>query len=81
MNKLIQSLPRWTVLQLDIFICSASLFLAYALRFNFDISEEMWGSLFMALPVVLMLKGIFFYYTKSYAGIIRFTSIEDAKKI
>ncbi|MBX9851051.1 MAG: polysaccharide biosynthesis protein, partial [Cytophagaceae bacterium] len=29
----------------------------------------------------LFRSGIFFYYTKSYAGIIRFTSIEDAKKI
>jgi FlaA1/EpsC-like NDP-sugar epimerase len=33
------------------------------------------------LPVVILTKSILFYYTKSYAGIIRFTSIEDAKKI
>lgn len=81
MNKLIQSIPRWTVLQLDVIICCVSLLLAYALRFNFEIPLEVWSSLLIVLPIVIFTKSTLFYYTKSYAGIIRFSSTEDAKKI
>jgi FlaA1/EpsC-like NDP-sugar epimerase len=81
MNKLIQSLPRWIVLQLDVILCCISLILAYELRFNFEIQDQVWTSFLLVFPIVVLTKSILFYYTKSYAGIIRFTSTEDAKKI
>jgi FlaA1/EpsC-like NDP-sugar epimerase len=81
MNKLLRVIPRWTVLQIDVLLCSAALFLAYVLRFNFQIPIDYWNSLLLVFPIVVITKSIFFYLTKSYAGIIRFTSVEDAKKI
>ncbi|HEY8402319.1 MAG TPA: nucleoside-diphosphate sugar epimerase/dehydratase [Cytophagaceae bacterium] len=81
MNNFINKIPRWTVLQIDILVCTLSLVLAYELRFNFEIPAEYWGYLKLALPLIIFVKIIFFFYTKSYAGIIRFTSVEDAKKI
>lgn len=81
MNKLIQSIPRWTVLQLDVGMCCISLLLAYALRFNFEIPPNVVNEFLIVFPLVIFTKSILFYYTKSYAGIIRFTSTEDAKKI
>src|SRR6478735_6526667 len=81
MNRLLQSIPRWTVLQLDLAMCAFSLLLAYTLRLNFDFSSTLWASALIALPLLTVIKSFFFYTTKSYAGIIRFTSIEDAKRI
>jgi FlaA1/EpsC-like NDP-sugar epimerase len=79
--SLIKVIPRWTILQIDIIICLISIFLAYLLRFNFEFSHIEWPSFALAALLVVALKLVFFLITKTYAGIIKYTSVEDAKRI
>lgn len=69
------------IFSIDIGICVVSLCLAYLLRFNFSIPEDEINRFISVFPVVILLRAISFYLTKTYAGIIRYTSTEDAKRI
>jgi len=79
--KIIKIIPRWTVLQIDILLCGAALALAYLLRFNFEWQEIDVSEFLLAFCIVIIVKTIFFLRTQSFAGIIRYTSVEDAKRI
>lgn len=73
--------PRWLVLSIDLIICMAAFFMAYILRFNFQISgEEVQQALHLA-PFVLIIRAVSFYLTKTYAGIVRYTGTQDAVRI
>ncbi len=78
---LIKVIPRWTVLQIDIITCIFSFLIAYALRFNFEWEEIIWSEFLALLACIIGSKIIFFLVTQSYAGIIRYTSVEDALRI
>lgn len=69
------------VFQIDVFIVLCSIVFSFYLRLNFDLNEKQWNALYYIVPVVLGIKITLFYITKSYAGIIRYTSIIDAKRI
>lgn len=78
-----RSTPRWVIFSIDMLICLFSLAMAYLLRFDFDafpIDEE-WPVLKYSLPVFLLVRGLSFYFGKSYTGIIRYTSTQDSKRI
>ena len=81
MLYILKSIPRWTVFQIDLVLCILSIILSYALRFDFDIPEKVWDSLLWVVSVVIVVKAILFYIVKSYAGIIRYTSVKDASRI
>jgi FlaA1/EpsC-like NDP-sugar epimerase len=73
--------PRWLVFILDLFICLFSIVLAYLLRFNFAIPAIEIGNMKLVIPYVLAIRGLSFYISKIYAGIIRYTSSKDAQRI
>lgn len=79
--KFLSIIPRWIVLQTDILVCSLALVLAYFLRFNFDIPEGYYNLILIGVLVSGVIKTFAFLITKSYAGIIRYTSVEDAKRL
>ncbi len=79
--SLVKAIPRWIILQIDITLCELSLLLSYLLRLNFDWEYMYWPDFFTALGMVISVKTIFFLITKSFSGIIRYTSIEDVKRI
>lgn len=77
----IRVLPRWIIILIDLIILFFSSLLAFLLRFNFDYSR---------LDTYEVNKGIltftFFCFissliTRSYAGIVRYTGIQDAVRI
>jgi FlaA1/EpsC-like NDP-sugar epimerase len=76
-----QNTPRWLIFLIDLFFVTCSILLAYLLRFNFSIP----GSELKALPQVfgciIIIRAISFLITKSYAGIIRYTSTSDAIRV
>ncbi len=73
--------PRWVVLFIDLFICACAYFLAFILRFNFHLtSVEVLHALNLA-PLLLGVRLISFYLTKTYAGIVRYTGTQDAIRI
>ncbi len=78
--------PRWIVLLFDMGICFMAIILAYLLRFNFKIPPIYLGfsdivSLYLVVPVVLTVRFISFAIGKTYLGLIRYTSSQDAARI
>jgi len=74
--------PRWIVLIIDIFICTASIIIAYLLRFNFEIPEnEKVGQLTQIVQLVVGIRFVSFLIFKTFAGIIRYTGLNDARRI
>lgn len=77
-NKMI---PNWGIFIIDIFIIVFSLIIAYSLRFNFHIPLNIYEDFLYIIPYVIVVRSLFFFIFKTYAGIIRYTSIQDALKI
>ncbi len=76
-----QNTPRWIVFTIDMGICLFALFVAYMLRFNFSIPPIEIPLLKIALPGFLLVRALTVYFGKTYAGIVRYTSTQDAKRI
>jgi FlaA1/EpsC-like NDP-sugar epimerase len=76
------NLPRWSILLIDTVICAVSLTLAVLLRFNFaDIPQIDKANLPMDYAVVLTIRFLTFFSSKTYKGVVRYTSSKDATRI
>ena len=74
--------PRWIVLLIDVFISTASIIIAYLLRFEFKIpTNENVGELKQIVELVVSVRLISFLIASTYAGIVRYTGLKDAKRI
>jgi FlaA1/EpsC-like NDP-sugar epimerase len=69
---------RWLILAIDLMIVSLSFILANVLRHNFHINNISWQSIERQYLFMLYVRLGCFFYFRSYTGIIRHTSIEDA---
>ena len=69
------------VLLADIFLLTGSLFLAYLVRFDFNLPRAHAVLLFRIVPLVLIIKIICFYFFDLYRGMWRYTSISDLLNI
>ena len=76
----IRILPRWLVFLLDLFLVCFCLVLTRVLKLNFNWDHLANGMRFM-ITVVLVLNAMLFYIFKSYAGIVRYTNIEDTSRL
>lgn len=73
--------PRWMVLAIDIAIVCFSILISYLLRFNFSFAETFTTNLSYAFAFILPIRLISFLISKTYAGIIRYTSTSDTIRI
>ena len=73
--------PRWIIFLFDITASLIAIMIAYLLRFNFNIPDTEIKTFPVVLPVFLIVRVLFFYIFKTYAGIIRYTSTQDASRI
>jgi FlaA1/EpsC-like NDP-sugar epimerase len=73
--------PRWLVFLIDTGFVAASVVLAYLLRFNFDIPESELRQFPRVLGVITGMRALSFLITRTYAGIIRYSSTQDAFRI
>ena len=75
--------PRWIVFLIDVFICAASIIIAYLLRFNFEIpdNERKIGDLKQIVELVMFVRVASFLIAKTYAGIVRYTGARDTRRI
>lgn len=78
--------PRWIIFIVDILLCLLALGFAYLIRFDFSnpkhyILIQEWEVLKPALPIYVLIRALSFYLGKTYAGIIRYTSTQDAKRV
>jgi FlaA1/EpsC-like NDP-sugar epimerase len=80
----ISKTPNWVIFLIDILISIFSLFLAYFIRFEFQI-KTIQGILaykpIFSILIFLLVKLFVFYIFKIYQGHIRHTSILDVKRI
>jgi len=76
-----QQLPIWTINIIDCVIIIFSVVFAYLLRFNFSIPSAHLSSLTYIIPIVLVARFGMFYIFKTAASLIKYTSVEDVKKI
>jgi FlaA1/EpsC-like NDP-sugar epimerase len=76
----IRILPRWLVFLLDLFLVCFCLFLSRMLKSNHNWAHMDVGLRFM-IGVALAVNAILFFVFKSYAGIIRFTNLEDTSRL
>ena len=67
----------WLFLSTDILIIGASLYLSYALRFDFAIPDHYFNDLGYVFIILLFSKISSFLFFKLYKGMWRFTSISD----
>lgn len=77
------NLPRWSILFIDTFICAFALSLAFFIRFYFDsvmssIDKE---NLPFDFLFVLSIRFISFFISKTYKGVVRYTSTRDTIRI
>jgi FlaA1/EpsC-like NDP-sugar epimerase len=76
------NLPRWSILIIDVIICVFSLTLAFFLRFDFDnIPEADLKNLPYDYAILITIRAITFFFSKTYKGVVRYTSSRDAMRI
>jgi len=76
------NLPRWSILIIDTFICAFALSLAFVIRFDFhSIPEVDAKNLPYDFICVLGIRLISFAVSKTYKGVVRYTSSRDTIRI
>lgn len=73
--------PRWIIFFTDLLYCLLSLYFAYTLRFNFRIPPWESDTFYYVFPFAIAVRTISFALSKTYAGVIRYTSASDAVRI
>ena len=73
--------PQYLVLGLDLMLCALGLFSAYLLRFNFRLPHAEVGTMSFAIPIVVALRLVSFLMARTYQGIVRYTSTDDATRL
>jgi FlaA1/EpsC-like NDP-sugar epimerase len=76
-----ENTPRWLIFLIDLTIAVSSVFIAYLLRFNFDIPLSELKPLPQIVLYMALVRSASFAIARSYAGIIRYTSTGDAMRV
>jgi len=81
-----KNVPRWTIFLIDVFLTVFSLSIAYLIRFDFiNFNKQIWEQeyevLKFAFPIFIFVRMLSFLVSKTYAGIIRYTSTQDTKRL
>lgn len=79
--KTLNVLPRWIIVFIDLMVFSVSALVAYLLRLNFLI-DQLYEFDFLRGIVIFTISGfIASLLTRSFAGIIRYTGIQDTLRV
>ena len=81
MLKQLRQFSRVYIFLLDIFIVMLCLGFAFLVRFEFHIPKHELTYVSLIIPIVLIVRIVFSIYFKTYAGIVKYTSTEDGKRI
>lgn len=74
-------LPRWVIIIIDLVIISLAAILGYLLRFNLEWGQVQQFDYISGIGLSIVSGLIASLVTRSYAGIVRYTGIEDGKRI
>lgn len=81
MLKRINIVPRWIIFLIDISLCNLSLVVAYLIGHNLNFSLVSGKELASNLVVLTALNTLIFFNFKTYAGIVRYTGVQDAIRV
>ncbi len=81
MFKKINIVPRWIIFIIDLGICAFSLFFAYLIRYNLSLDSVSIKDLSGSILILCLINSIVFINFRTYAGIIRYTGVQDALRI
>lgn len=73
--------PRWIIFLIDLFICTLSFVIAYLVRFEFSPPASELVLAYAFFPVFIGVRAVSFIIGRTYAGIIRYTSTQDTRRI
>jgi FlaA1/EpsC-like NDP-sugar epimerase len=74
-------LPRWVIIVIDLGVITGSSILGYLLRFNFNILEMQGFKPLLGTAFITSSFLISTLMTRSYAGIVRYTGIDDSIRV
>src|SRR5688572_16782327 len=81
MFEKINILPRWIIFVMDLFICSVSLVLAFVIRYNLAVEAIDVQNLVDNVLILIVVNTIVFLNFRTYAGIIRYSGVQDSFRI
>jgi FlaA1/EpsC-like NDP-sugar epimerase len=81
MFKKINIVPRWIIFFIDLVICSFCLAFSYLIRYNLSFSAINLRDLSGNILILALINSIVFVNFRTYAGIIRYTGLQDALRI
>lgn len=81
MEKHLRIIPRWIIFLIDLVCVYASIHLAFLLRFNFSIPYNYYSLINEVLLTSIIIHSVISLSLRTYAGIIRYTSIQDSVRI
>lgn len=81
MFKRINILPEWAIFFIDIFISVISLWISYLIKNDFSFNQIDKTIFFKNAVILLAISTPVFIFLRTYAGIIRLTTIQDTFKI
>jgi FlaA1/EpsC-like NDP-sugar epimerase len=76
-----QITPRWLIFLIDLALCALAFVGAYLIRFEFAIPKIELDLMLLFAPIYFAVRALLFFVGKSYSGIIRFTSTQDAIRL
>jgi FlaA1/EpsC-like NDP-sugar epimerase len=79
-NKL-TILPRWVIILIDSTIISAATIGGYLIRFNFQWKYVQLFNIYYSIALCVFSALLATFITKSYAGIVRYTGVDDGFRI
>ena len=77
----IEIVPRWLILAIDISFSITALFLGKLLQSNFNIQDLDFLLFYRSVLIIVFINVIAFTLLRTYAGIVRYTSMQDAIRI
>ncbi len=80
LNK-INIVPRWIIFVIDLGVTTTALLLAFIVKQNLTLVGVNWESLFSTVAIMLIVNAFVFTTIKTYAGIVRYTGMQDALRI
>jgi FlaA1/EpsC-like NDP-sugar epimerase len=80
LNK-INIVPRWIIFVIDLGVTTTALLLAFIVKQNLTLVGVNWESLLTTVAIMLIVNAFVFTTIKTYAGIVRYTGMQDALRI
>lgn len=81
MFKKLNIVPRWIIFLIDLSICCFAFTFSSLIKHNLALDVLNWRDLSGNLLIIVLINSIVFINFRTYAGIIRYTGVQDALRI